>query len=181
VTRPLSRPPGLGSPRSPADSLAGPDGKPARPGRDSPWDRQGASLVARGSRRRILAGPTSRFSMTQQPSGRPADQQAWFGRLGAAIAAGGGGLLLLWEGADWADQPTGHQEDRSQDSDPGFPPLPHQVPRPRKKICRFPRACENATAAAVIAISRILAAADRRRRAASPRPAESQRRARRGS
>jgi len=57
----------------------------------------------------------------------PADQQAWFGRLGAAIAAGGGSLLLLWEGADWADQPTGHQEDRSQDSDPGFPPLPHQV------------------------------------------------------
>jgi len=54
-----------------------------------------------------------------------ADQQAWFGSLGAAISGGGGGLLLLWEGADWADRRMGEQEDGSQDADPRFPPLPH--------------------------------------------------------
>jgi len=55
----------------------------------------------------------------------PAEQQAWFGQLGSAIASGGGCLLLLWEGADWADRRMGEQEDESQDADPRFPPLPH--------------------------------------------------------
>jgi hypothetical protein len=55
----------------------------------------------------------------------PAEQQAWFGQLGSAIASGGGCLLLLCEGADWADRRMGEQEDESQDADPQFPPLPH--------------------------------------------------------
>ena len=62
------------------------------------------------------------------PAGRsPADQQAWFGRLGSAITSGGGGLLLLWEGADWIDEQTRQREDRSQDADPRFPPLTSQA------------------------------------------------------
>lgn len=75
----------------------------------------------------------------------PVAQQAWFGQLGAAIASGGGCLLLLWEGADWADQPTGLEEDRSQDSDPRFPPLPPLLTEAQRQA--------NATAGSVAAPS----------------------------
>ena len=55
----------------------------------------------------------------------PAEQQAWFGQLGSAIASGGGCLLLPRQGTDWADRRMGEREDESQDADPRFPPLPH--------------------------------------------------------
>jgi len=54
------------------------------------------------------------------------EQQAFFGRLAAAVASGGGAVLCLWPGAEFADEAVdeeGPTEDRVEASEPR-PPAP---------------------------------------------------------
>ena len=47
-------------------------------------------------------------------------QQDWLLSLASLTAQGGGAILLLWEGVDWANEEIGFDPDQDQDLDPRF-------------------------------------------------------------